>query len=226
MYNWISHDEWPSIKTKTINGRRHYVTDGETVAFPSVTAVLHNVLSKDAIQKWRQRVGEKEANAIGKRATNRGTKVHTLVEHELSNEDIDLSKAMPHVKQNFLALQKALRKNITTVYGLEIPIFSKYLRVGGRVDILCDWNGTRTIADIKTSAKPKKKEWIKKYFLQAAAYSVAYEEMTGIPAPKIVIVMCVDGSSEPVIFEEKRDNYIDEFLEIRNTYDKMVDNGL
>ena len=226
MYRWINHDEWPTIKTKNVNGKRHYMCDGENLCFPSVTTVLHKVITQAAIHKWRQRVGEKEANVISKRATNRGTKVHTLVEHELSNEKVDLSKVMPHVKQNFSALQKALRKNISTMYGLEIPIFSKYLRIGGRIDILCDWNGVRTIADIKTSAKVKKKEWIKKYFLQTAAYSVAYEEMTGNPAPKIVIVMCVDGSNEPVIFEEKRDNFIDEFLEIRKTYDKMVDNGL
>ena len=54
--------------------------------------------------------------------------------------------------------------------------------------------------------KIKRKEWCEDYFLQATAYSIMFEERTGIPINSIVIVMAVENE-EPQIFEEKTPDY-------------------
>ena len=44
-----------------------------------------------------------------------------------------------------------------------------------------------------------------------------WEEMTGIPIPNIAIIIAVADETSQV-FIEKRDTWIDKFLELRRTY--------
>ena len=69
------------------DGSRVYV-NAAGVGYPSATTVL-GVLNKDSINKWRERVGEEEADRISKQASTRGTKIHTLTEAYLKNEEVD-----------------------------------------------------------------------------------------------------------------------------------------
>ncbi|SVB97466.1 uncharacterized protein METZ01_LOCUS250320, partial [marine metagenome] len=55
------------MRTENINGKRNYVTPSGEL-YPSITTVLGE-LSKAAIQKWRKRVGETEANKISGKAS-------------------------------------------------------------------------------------------------------------------------------------------------------------
>jgi hypothetical protein len=55
--------------------------------------------------------------------------------------------------------------------------------------------------------------------MQCAAYAVAFEEMTDIPIPQIVILMAVDDE-EPLVFVEKRNTWIDKFINLREEYRK------
>jgi genome maintenance exonuclease 1 len=63
----------------------------------------------------------------------------------------------------------------------------------------------------------KEKEWITGYFCQATAYAIMYEELTGIPVGRTVIIISVDDE-EPQIFVEKRDTYYPQMKEIREKY--------
>ena len=72
------------LKVATANGKRFYETP-EGDHYPSVTTIT-GLLSREAIQAWRLRVGEEAANKITKAATTRGTKVHKLAEMYLRNE--------------------------------------------------------------------------------------------------------------------------------------------
>ena len=65
-----------------------------------------------------------------------------------------------------------------------------------------------TIIDFKTSRYIKKKEKITNYFAQGAAYSIMWEERTGMVVPNIVIIMDVDHE-KPLVFVEHRDNWTD-----------------
>ena len=65
------------------SGNRFYqvTRDGEVIAkLPSVTTILGGTSDKSGLEAWRQRVGEEEADRIGKLSANRGTIMHRLVE--------------------------------------------------------------------------------------------------------------------------------------------------
>ena len=191
------------LETETVDGNRHYVTpEGK---LPSITTVL-SILSRDSIRAWRKRVGETEANKISTKASRRGTSVHKMCEDYLNNE-LDLKGFLPNDRETFTTLQPVLDEHLNNIYAQEVPLWSSYLGVAGRVDCIAEWDGKLSVIDFKTSRKLKKKEYISNYFQQCAAYAVMWEERTGIPINKIVVVIAVDGE-EPQVFEERRDNYI------------------
>lgn len=196
------------LETETINGKRYYVTP--TGKLPSITTVL-SILSRDGIKAWRKRVGEAEANKISTKAARRGTKVHAMCEDYINN-DLDAKKYLPSDRETFNSLKPVLDEHLDNVYAQEVPLWSDYLGVAGRVDCIAEWDNKIAVVDFKTSRKLKKKEYISSYFMQAAAYAVMWEERTGIPINKIVILIAVDGE-EPQIFEERRDNYIQQCVE-------------
>jgi len=202
------------LNTTNENGKRCYVTpDGEK--YPSVTTVLSDY-KKDSIVQWRKRVGEKEANKISTQASRRGTKVHKLCEDFLNNE-LAFDEYTPDNVVMFKSIQPFLEE-IEIVYGQERTLFSNHLKTAGRVDCVGKFRGKRHIIDFKTSSKPKKKEWIDNYFMQGSAYSVMWEEMTGIPVPFIAIIIAV-ADEQPQVFVEHRDTWIDKFIEVRSQYE-------
>ena len=86
MFKTIYEYEDFAQSTTNEDGSRVYV-NASGVAYPSATTVL-SVLSRDGIAKWRARVGAEEADKISKQASTRGTKIHTLTETYLKNEDL------------------------------------------------------------------------------------------------------------------------------------------
>ena len=184
-------------------------------SYPSITTVL-SILSREAIQKWRARVGEAEANRISSQASGRGTKVHNLLEKYVNNDPDYLKGEMPHNIQTFKDIQPTLDKCLTKVYAQEAPLYSTHLGVAGRVDCVGQWEGVDAIIDYKTSKKLKKKEWISGYFMQCAAYAVMWEERTGMPIKKLVIA--VAGDEGPQVFIEDRDNWTKELINTITEY--------
>ena len=207
----IGYDD---LDAETTNSGRTYITpDGKS--YPSITTVL-SILNEDIIKAWRQRVGEEEANRISGKAANRGTRVHSIVEKYLNNEDT--VKFLPHIRQSLENLKPVLN-NIETIYGLEVPLYSHHLGLAGRCDCIGKYNGVTSIIDFKTSRYIKKKEKISNYFAQGAAYSIMWEERTGMVAPNIVIVMDVDHE-KPLVFVEHRDNWTKLLTETIEEYKK------
>jgi CRISPR/Cas system-associated exonuclease Cas4 (RecB family) len=202
------HIQLNELETETIDGKRHYVTPNGK--YPSITSVL-SVLSRDGIAEWRRRVGETEANRISTQAARRGTNVHQMAEDYLNNE-LTEKNFLPHERLLFHPIKKALDKSIGQIYAQEAPLYSDYLGLAGRVDCVAEWDGRLSIIDFKTSRKLKKKEWIESYFQQATAYAIMWEERTGIPVDKLVIVITVDDEDEAQVFVEKRDNWHDDLI--------------
>lgn len=209
--------ELNELETETIDGKRHYVTPGGK--YPSITTVL-SVLSREGIAAWRKKVGDKEANRISTQAARRGTNVHQMCEDYLNNELVE-KDFLPHERILFNPIKKALDKSIGAVYAQEAPLYSDFLGVAGRVDCVAEWDGRLSIIDFKTSRKLKKKEWIQSYFQQATAYCIMWEERTGIPIDKIVIVITVDDEDEPQVFVEKRDNWYPYLKDTIEAYHKL-----
>lgn len=201
----------------SVPGTRLYVTpQGKT--YPSITTVL-SVRGKEAIYEWRRRVGEEEANRVTRHACARGTAMHTIAEKYLNNEpDIYNKGEMPHVVALFRSIQPVLDSNIGRVVMQECPLYSDHLGIAGRVDLIAEYEGKLSVIDFKTSKRVKTRDEISNYFIQSCAYSIMFEERTGIPVPRTVIIMAVDDSSTPVVFKEKRDSWTDELQKVIKEY--------
>jgi hypothetical protein len=73
----------------TEDGRRLYDTPGGKL--PSVTTILEKTKpeeKKQALQEWRNRVGHAQAQAITTEAANRGTRMHTYLEHYVKTGEL------------------------------------------------------------------------------------------------------------------------------------------
>jgi len=194
MFKHIECD-LPSLSRETVDGVRLYDVEGQKLV--SITSVTSH-FNKEVFVEWRKKVGDKEANRITKRATTRGTKVHTLIENHLLNKEVDPDT--PGSKMLFNQAKKSL-ENINNIYALEKSLYSTELGVAGTVDCIAEYNGELAIIDFKTAAKPKPRDWIENYFVQAAAYACMFYERTGTPVKKLVILMtCENG--EVQVYEE------------------------
>jgi genome maintenance exonuclease 1 len=217
MFNYCPPKDLVDLKSETFPDGKRYYTTPDGVRLPSVTTVL-GAKKKEAIMKWRKRVGEEEANRVSRKATSRGTNVHTLCERYLNNEE--LGTIMPDAKEMFLPL-KPLLNRINNIHYQECALWSVQLGLAGRVDCIGEFDGVLSVIDFKTSKKVKKKEDIDDYFAQCVAYACMYEELIGIGIEQIVIIMAVEGS-EPLLFVEKTENYLNTLLEYIKFYKQQV----
>jgi|TARA_B110000495_G_scaffold73267_1_gene62652 genome maintenance exonuclease 1 len=210
------------LNTKSSDTGRFYETP-EGQSYPSVTTIT-GLLSKASILAWRQRVGDSKADAITKAATTRGNKVHKMAEMYLRNEmasQINLFEdPMPHIENMFFQLTELLDNSIGIINAIEAPLYSDQLKVGGRVDVIAEWDGELAVIDFKTSSKPKKESWIDGYFMQSSAYALMFEELTGIKINKIVIAIAVENNRSQVFIKDSTE-YLQQFIDLRKTYDIM-----
>jgi hypothetical protein len=215
MFVYCPPKEIPKIQAQTFpDGKRYYVTpNGKKL--PSVTTVI-GAKKKESIMKWRQRVGEEVANKISRQATSRGTNMHTLCEYYLNNEPKPPGVVMPDAKEMFISVKPHLNK-INNIHYQEVGLWSEQLGLAGRVDCIAEYEGVLSVIDFKTSKKIKKKEDIDDYFAQCVAYACMYEELVGIGIEQIVVIMAVENS-EPLVFVEKTENYLNTLFEFIKYY--------
>lgn len=206
-----------SLQVEETNNKRHYISPNG-LKLPSVTTVLGH-FGKQKILEWKARVGDEEAQKISTRASIRGTKFHSMLEKYLANEQNIFEDVMPDMKQAFKDAQKAIDK-IDNIHYIESMLFSETIGIAGRTDVIGEYDYVPSIIDFKTSTKPKKKEWITNYFEQGTAYSLMYEEMTNIQINQIVVIISVDGTDEPQVFIEDRNNHIDSLMTKVKVYHK------
>lgn len=194
------------------HGQRWYMDPNDPcIDYPSVTTVL-SVNRPQYINDWIKRVGEQKAAAITAAAADRGTEVHSLIEQFILTGDIpSLDKCAPNVATLFNQF-KMVSKNVHTVYGLELPLYSKTLKIAGTADMVCDYNGVMSLVDFKTSTKVKSKSSIPSYLKQATAYALAYNELYGAGIDQIVILIMTEASLVPTIVIDKIDNHIEPLL--------------
>lgn len=212
LFKHLEEKKLVELKTINENNRRLYVTP-EGKQYPSVTTVL-GWDTKQGILEWRKRVGEAAANKISRQASARGSRFHYQCEDYLDNKEPKIEG--PGEKSMFTSIVPFLNR-IQNIHLQEKSLYSDHLQTAGRVDCIADFDGRLSIIDFKTSSKPKSKEWITNYFCQGSAYAVMYEERTGIPIDTITILMAVEGN-EAQLFQVKRDDYINKYLDIRNRY--------
>jgi len=203
------------IQHQTRNGKRFYETPAGEL-YPSITSILGE-FSKASIQAWRKRVGPEEANKVSGKASRRGTRLHGVCEKYILNEENFLKEELPHITELFKTIEPYLER-IDNIHGVELGLYSDHFGVAGRTDLIAEFDGKLSVIDYKTSNRTKKKEWCESYFAQCAFYAVAYEELTKIPVPQVVVIIAVDNE-QPQLFVEKRDDWTDKIWEAKKLYE-------
>jgi len=214
---------YQQFKRKSVNGKRLYENPyGDPV--PSVTTILDKTKPKekrDALNRWKKRVGEKEAQRIVTEASDNGSRMHAILEYWVKNETYTgettiLSETMADIiKQN-------VQSDIDEVWGSEVNLCYPQL-YAGTTDLVGVYKGKPTIMDFKQTNKPKKREWIDDYFMQAAAYGMAHNEVFETKIQHAAIFMCSRdcdwqlwevGPEEFKQWEEKWAKRVEEFYNL------------
>lgn len=177
----------------TKEGRKYLLPDGSKL--PSVTTILQ-ILPKEYLKAWRDRVGDEEADRITDEACRIGTNMHDRLEGYVSNYLKGHPNTPPANEEEKLALVMAKRIisyglcNLNEVYGIETALYYNGL-YAGRTDLIGTYNGIPSILDYKSTRRPKKLDWIYPYKLQLAAYNLAHYDMFGEKMDQGVILMAV-----------------------------------
>ena len=195
MTQIIAPFKYEELSRKSVDGKRLYSNPwGNPV--PSVTTILDKTKpeqARKALQEWRNRVGEEQAQKITKDAAGNGTMMHDQLEawnkgtwkrgEKYTGNSTILSRKMADV------IMDNIEPHLDEVWGAEVNLC--YPEVyAGTTDLLGVWKGKPTIMDYKQANKRKKREWIDDYFLQGAAYALAHNELYGTDIKSIAIFMC------------------------------------
>lgn len=207
--------EFLELESIMEDNKRFYMTPtGEK--YPSVTTVLGSASDKRWLYEWRKKVGEERANKISVHASTRGTRLHSMCEKYMLNDESFAEKQMPLTIEMFKSIQKYIDM-VEVVYGNEIPLYSHELKTAGRTDLFCKVGGKNVILDFKTSSRQKDEEDIESYFLQATTYGLMIEELKNIEVPKIIVLIAVEGD-KPQYFIKSTSQYKEKVREIFKNY--------
>jgi hypothetical protein len=192
---YIQKYDYQPIPRVEINGKRFYATpDGNKL--PSVTTILDKTKSEEskaALQNWRNRVGVEKAQQITTEAANRGTRMHTYLEHYVKTGEVKERGSNPFSWASHTMAQTVIDqglKNVNEFWGVEIPLYFPSV-YAGTTDGAGMHVGEEAILDYKQTNKPKRREWIDDYFMQLCAYAEAHNEVHGTKIKKGVVLMCV-----------------------------------
>jgi hypothetical protein len=209
---------------RQINGPKRYYELPDGKRYPSVTTILSAMSDKSFLVRWKERVGEEEANRKLVQASARGTAVHAICEKYVLNQPVDMSGEMPLTTRCYNQLRNFVRDNVNNIRSSEGQLYSHTLKTAGSVDLVADYRGMPAIIDFKTSEKEKREDWIENYFLQTSMYSYMLWERTGLLYPNIVVAIGVDELNEAQIFVRKAKDYLPKAKKICKEYHERFEN--
>lgn len=154
--------------------------------FPSVTRMLGHA-PKPQLEAWKKKQGPVKAEAIKRKAAERGHQLHALAELHLKNEPLTDVYVPPQVMEIWLRLRARLTKHITKVMAQEVDLYSVKLKIAGRTDCVAYWDNQLSIVDFKQADRPKNEKFIQDYYLQGTFYALALYERTGLVAKQIIV---------------------------------------
>jgi len=208
-----------SLPTTQINGSRYYTTP-EGKNYPSVTTVT-GLLSRVGIKKWRDWVGEEQANKISGQAMARGSRYHKLQEDFLNNELTEKRlKEITPLDLMMFNQTKEITSRLGDIYMLEGAMYSDELEMAGRVDCIAEFAGKVSVIDFKTSTKHKLPSRIKGYFMQETAYAKMFEEQHNTPIEQIVTIISVEETGKSQLFIEDPNHWVTPLKKLRAQYRK------
>jgi len=221
---------YPKSTRQNITGLRHYTVTGEEQPLPSVTTVLGQTQPKEkqeSLDRWRERVGRREAEKITRDAAIRGTAMHKYLEDLiLGDRSLDLTPLGQEAENMAKMIVDRGLSRVDEVYGTEAVLFYPGLYAGS-CDLIGQVDGKLSIIDFKQTNKPKQREWIGDYFLQMEAYGMAHDAVYNTAIEQGVIMMCSkDGLYQEFLIEgEEYRNAKHGFLKRLNEFYSMDNNS-
>ena len=209
--------EYVKIPRTSIEGQRLYTTP-EGIAVPSVTTILSATMpeeKKKSLNEWRNRVGHDRAQQITTEAANRGTRMHTYLEHYVLTGERKPEPGNPFARPSWHMANEVIDQGLVHVdelWGVEVPLYFPQT-YAGTTDGCGVHKGSQAIIDYKQSNKPKKREWIEDYFIQLAAYAEAHNEIHGTTINKGVILMAVQPEVDQQGLVVKKPEYLEFVVE-------------
>ena len=196
---------YPRSTREAIAGLRHYTVDGQEEKLPSVTTVLGQTQPKEkreSLDRWRQKVGLREAEKITRDAAIRGTAMHKYLEDLiLGQRSLDLTPLGVEATNMAQIIVDRGLNDCSEIYGTEAVLYYPGLYAGS-CDLVAKYKDKVSIIDFKQTNKPKQREWIGDYFLQMGAYGMAHDAVSGTTIEQGIIMMCSkDGYYQQFVIE-------------------------
>ena len=193
-----------SAKQVRQNGQQYFV-DAKGDRLPSVTTILQATKSqedREALKKWRERIGAAEASQIVQAASRRGTGTHKQIQRYLQGEAV----SCPDSIQPYWQSIEPVLQQLDSVRLVEGPVFHYDVGYAGKVDCVASYQGVPCICEWKTADKPKGSvEHLYDYPLQLVAYCGAvnqsYEEY-GVSLNHALLVVAIPEMPAEVFWFE------------------------
>jgi genome maintenance exonuclease 1 len=188
---WNKLYNYPPCTRSTVDGVRTYDIYG--LPLPSVTTILDKTQSKEkkeALKRWRERVGSEEAASVKRLSTSRGSNMHLHLERYINGAGhLDMTpEGQVAKKMAQVIIEKGLG-DLSEVWGSEVTLHYPDL-YAGQTDLVGTYDYEDSIVDFKSSGKPKRREWVEDYFLQLGAYAMAHNCTYGTEITQGVILLC------------------------------------
>lgn len=208
----IPYDYSVSAGIKHIDDSGHHYPTPFGI-LPSITTVNSAIADKAFLKRWRDRIGDQEADRISFESSDRGSLVHAYLEarYNVDPTDPDTMVAPNLVWRELAAkygdvgvemaerLWELSSSGCRSYWAQEIALWSGELMVAGRCDMIGEWNGVPSIIDFKTSRRWKSEQWIEDYKYQVTAYGMMHDEMFGSDLRQGVILIAVERA-RPQVF--------------------------
>lgn len=207
--------EYHKLNRVTLESGERYYEDPTGNKLSSVTTILSATSYSPELDKWRERVGEKEAKRVMEEACALGSLMHEHLENYVQDIPRPRGNNLIRVMSKNMADQIINRglPNVNEIWGMEEMLYYPE-GFAGTTDLVGVHNGEPAIMDYKTTKKMKSKDKIQDYFCQAAAYILAHNHVYGTDIKKAVIFM-VDRDlnyKEFILDASEVDQYTEKWL--------------
>ena len=101
-----------------------------------------------------------------------------------------------------------------------VILYDKKLKIAGTSDCVAEYDGKLSIIDYKTKRSDQKESYLADPFLQCTAYSIMWEEMTGVPINQIVILVSSEKGQLKEFIKDPNDYKEELYDRIKDYYSK------
>jgi hypothetical protein len=220
---------YPKSIRSLIDDKRHYEIG--TTKLPSVTTILSATMPEEkrkSLDAWKLRVGATEAQKVVTTAANRGTALHTILEHYITGQGYldltDVGKNAHSMAQT--VFEKGMKGKISEYYATEATLFYPDLYAGA-TDMVAIHNGQDSIIDYQTDLTNRSAESGSRITVcNYAGYAMAHNTVHGTDIQKGVIMMVTPDNyyQEFIIEGQELKKYMHEFLSRVDQYYSLQNN--